>query len=137
MSGTRELLEEVRNRQIASLLIGGATMKSTAKELGLSTSGLSKITDTEEFRAVLREVSDKLLVNAANTWKASVSELVGQSIKVLKAKLDENDLEAVKLVVRSLGVEKQAEVPQSGSIQIVLPDYNAPKPLTIEVESNE
>lgn len=132
MSDTRELLDDIRHKQIASLLIGGAKMKDVSKEIGLSLTQLGRVTDTEEFRAVLREVSDKLLANAANTWKASVSELVGQSVKVLKAKLDQNDLEAVKLIVRTLGVEKQVEAPQSGTLQIVLPDYNQPK--TIEVE---
>lgn len=136
MSETREILNEVRDRQLASLLVSGLSVSAAAKEIKLSAAQAHRIMETEEFRAALREISDKLLANSANTWKAAISQLVTKSIEVLKNKLDQNDLEAVKLVVRSLGVEKQAEAPMQGNISIILPDYSQPKHVDIDV-SNE
>lgn len=129
-----ELLNEVLTKQVVTLKLNNVSTKDIANQLKTTQYSIKKIIDSEEFRLHLRELSDRLVDTAANTWKASISELVVEAKRVLKDKLAENDLEAVKIVVRSLGVEKQESVVQQGNIQVILPDYTQAKTITVEPE---
>lgn len=132
MSETRELLAEVRHQHIATLLVAGLTVKQIAEDVKLSQKQVGQIIGTEEFRLVLREYADKLVGAAANTWKAAMNTRIAKALKVLDNRLEKDDLEAVKLVMKSIGVEKMSETQQSGTLQIVMPDLN--KSTIIEVK---
>lgn len=136
MSEAKEILNELKDAQLASLLISGLTVRAAAKQMQLSERQAFRLMETDEFKAVLRESADKLLSTAASTWKGAMSQRMTKALAVLDAKLDANDLEAVKLIVRTLGVEKVSEAPVQGNIQIVLPDYNKPKTIDIEVDND-
>lgn len=126
---SRQSIEAIHDAQVSSVVslkLNNVTVKEIAKQLHLTQYAVTKIIDSEEFRLQLRELSDRVVDTAANTWKATISELVGEAKRVLKEKLAENDLEAVKIVVRSLGVEKQEQQIQQGNIQVILPDYTKP-----------
>lgn len=131
---SKEAILEVQTKQVVSLKIANVSIKDIATQLKLSQYAVRNIIDSDLFRLQLRDLSDRLVDTAANTWKASISELVVEAKRVLKDKLAENDLEAVKIVVRSLGVEKQESVVQQGNIQVILPDYTQAKTITVEPE---
>lgn len=110
--------------RIAPLRLSNVGIIKIATELKLTKHYVTRILDTAEFRAKIREISDEMTSQAVNTWKASISALVPEAIGVLKNSLAEGDLEAVKLVVRSLGIEKQETQVQQGNITVVLPDFS-------------
>lgn len=110
--------------RIAPLRLANVGINRIAEELKLTKHYVTKIVNSQEFTAKLREVAEEATSQAANSWKASISNLVPEAISVLKQALEKGDLEAVKLIVRSLGVEKQETQVQQGNITVVLPDFN-------------
>lgn len=129
-----EVMEMKRNVQIdvdsaniariVPLRLSNVGITKISKELKLTQHYVSKIVDSDEFKLKLRETADEMSVQAINTWKVSISNLVPKAVEVLKTALDKDDLEAVKLVVRSLGIEKQETQVQQGNITVVMPDYS-------------
>lgn len=131
------LILEAQTKQIVTLRLANVSIKDIATQMKMTQYAVRKAIDTEEFRLQLREISDKLVDTAANTWKAGISDLIGEAHRVLRQKLQDNDLEAVKVIVRSLGVEKQESVVQQGNIQVIMPDYAIAKPVINQEGSNE
>ena len=74
------------------------------------------------IEAVVEEKWEDLIskVGDLNLWKESVN----------------NDLEAVKLVMKSIGLDQQAPTQQATSITVSLPEYK-PEPKTIEIIEKE
>lgn len=130
-------VDEANISRIAPLRLANIGINKIAEQLKLTKHYVTKIVNSSEFSAKLREISDDMTSQAANSWKASISNLVPQAVDVLKQALKKGDLEAVKLIVRSLGVEKQETQVQQGNIQVILPDFsnsnNNLKDIDIEV----
>lgn len=130
-------VDEANISRIAPLRLANIGINKIAEQLKLTKHYVTKIVNSSEFSTKLREISDDMTSQAANSWKASISNLVPQAVDVLKQALEKGDLEAVKLIVRSLGVEKQETQVQQGNIQVILPDFsnsnNNLKDIDIEV----
>lgn len=126
-----QLINESNARLVAIYKSQQMSNKAIADTMSMSQHAVAKIINSEEFRTELRTITDEAVDLAANTWKRSISELVIEAKRVLIARLKADDLEAVKLIVRSLGVEKNEQQIQQGNITVVLPNLDEPK--TIEV----
>lgn len=126
-------VDEANISRIAPLRLANVGINKIAEQLKLTKHYVTKIVNSSEFSAKLREISDDMTSQAANSWKASISNLVPEAVGVLKQALEKGDLEAVKLIVRSLGVEKQETQVSQGNITVVLPDFNDSKQVTSEV----
>lgn len=138
MAKTIQLDIDVANiARIAPLRLANIGINKIAKELKLSNHYVTRILDTSEFRTKLRDIADEATSLATNSWKNSVANLVPEAVNVLKQALEKGDLEAVKLIVRSLGIEKQETAVQQGNITVVLPDYSETKQIDIEVKEDE
>lgn len=119
--------------RIAPLRLANTGINKIAKELNLTGHYVSKILDTVEFRTALSTIAEEASNHAVSSWKHSVAQLVPEAIEVLKVALADNDLEAVKLVMKSLGIEKQEANVQEGNITVVLPSGTDFKQVTSEV----
>lgn len=119
--------------RIAPLRLANSGINKIAKELNLTGHYVSKIIDTVEFRTALSAIAEEASTHAISSWKHSVAQLVPEAIEVLKASLADNDLEAVKLVMKSLGIEKQEMQVQDSNITVVLPGGADFKQVTSEV----
>jgi hypothetical protein len=102
--------------------------------LGISKDRYYKILKSEEYRTALTELSDEATKEAVATFKASMAELIHEAHRVIREQLKENNLEAVKLVMKGIGVEQVVENQQQSNIQVILPDYNQAKPVDVEVK---
>lgn len=118
-------VDEANISRIAPLRLANVGINKIAEQLKLTKHYVTKIVNSSEFSAKLREISDDMTSQAANSWKASISNLVPEAVGVLKQALEKGDLEAVKLIVRSLGVEKSEPAVSQGNITVVLPDFNS------------
>jgi hypothetical protein len=131
---SKALVEEAFHKQIASLMISGLKPSEIAKQLNTTTYKISRVLKTDEFKDHLKEVTEVLVATAANTWKSAMQERISDSIKVIDHHLKNNNLEAVKLVMKSVGIEKTEQQIQSGALTIVLPGQSAEKEVISEVE---
>lgn len=122
--------------RIAPLRLSNVGINKIAKELSLTGHYVSKILDTPEFRSKLAEIAEEASHHAVSSWKHSVASLVPEAIEVLKVALQDNNLEAVKLVMKSLGIEKQETQVQEGNITVILPS-SVKEPKYVETEQSD
>lgn len=123
-----ELAEEAQHKKVAVMLIAGSKVSEIARELKTTTYKINNIMKTDVFKDHLKDVTDKLVTTAANSWKSAMADRVSEAMRVIDFHLKQNDLEAVKLIVRTLGIESAVKGPeQQANLTVVLPDFN-PKP---------
>lgn len=137
--GKREkfIVDELLTRQVASLLASGSTPTQIAQVLGISRTLASKICLLPSTKSFLKEVGESSLAEAKLTIRTRVSRLANKILDVIEAKLDEGELDAVKVGLKVLGLDV-AEPPSSTgtSLTVVLPGH-APAPKPIEAEFSD
>lgn len=126
-----DLLEETEYKRIAQGLIAGLPVTEIAKQLDLTPRRVRTIVAKDETKQYLKEQAELMVSAAANTWRAAMQSRVPAALKTLDKLLKEGDAEGVKIVMRSLGVDKPAETQQQAqTISVILPDMQK----TIEIE---
>lgn len=108
-------------RQIVMRRIVHTPVDDIAKEFNISRAGLYRLFGTQQYRDVLKELSEESSGAAVMAWRASMSELIKEAHRALKEKLADNDLKAVEIVLKSIGVDNVEPTTQNSSITVVLP----------------
>lgn len=129
------VIKESQSEILANLKLTGISNEDCAKQLGVSLYRVRKIQEQEDFKKHLREASDHLVTQAANTWKGMMNDLIPLAHKTLVTALKRGDLKGVEIVIKTLGIEKQVQQTGSGgNLQIILPDYKQEKSIDVEVK---
>lgn len=127
---TKDVIESTLVDRVAALNIAGISIRNIAKELNITPYRVTKLMNGDEFRQKLKEISDKFVGNAANAFKAALSERIPEALRVIDARLKINDLQAVQLIAKAIGVDKADNTQQqTGTIQVILPE--SPKPTKV------
>ncbi len=118
-----EILKEKTEtiRQIVMRRIVHTPVDEITKEFNISRATLYRVFATQQYRDVLKELSDESSGAAVLAWRASMSELIKEAHRALKEKLKDNDLKAVEIVLKSIGVDNVEVTTQNSSITVVLP----------------
>lgn len=126
--------DESLYRLIATQLITGVSKTEIAKSLNTNVQRVNVLLKNSDFKSVMTEITDDLLGTAVASWKGAMSERIEQSLKVIDFHLKTNNIEAVKIVLKSLGLDNQAPtVAAQGSLTVVLPNYETGKTVKAEV----
>lgn len=135
--GKREkiVLDELMTRQIASLLVANTPMGEIASKLDLPYNTTRKIANSKAVRGMLKEVGEAALTEAKNQIRKGVADLVPLALEALKKNLEEDSIEAVKVVFKTAGALEKDMEKDAGitAIQVVLPGSESSK--TVEVEN--
>lgn len=123
----KELETESLHKLIATKRVLHTPIDVITSELKISKKKLYNILATDEYKAVLKQIAEEATSHAVMVWRASMEGLITESHRVLRARLKEDDLEAVKVVLKSIGVDQQAPQQQATSLTVVLPDMNQEK----------
>jgi fatty acid-binding protein DegV len=126
-----EILETVLYKQIAQLLIAGRSVKAISQELKVSNNKVRAVLATDDLKNYLKEQTEHMVSTAANTWRSSMQARIPAALKALDKLIKKGDAEGIKILLRSLGVDKvQEQTQQAQSITVVLPNT---EPKDIEV----
>jgi len=118
--------QTVLMQKVATLAISGYKTSQIAKELSLSLGLVRKITKDPKFLELIEETSEKELAPLLTKAKAEMARLVSKSIKVVENCLDKDDLEAAKIVLKSVGLASQEEKQGSTELNIIMPGAKEP-----------
>lgn len=136
--GPREkvVIDELMTRRIASLLISNTSMGDIAKQLDLPYNTARKIANGDAVRGMLKEVGEAALTEAKNQIRKGVADLVPLALEALKKNLEEDSIEAVKVVFKTAGALEKEMEKDAGitAIQVVLPGSDSAK--LVEVEND-
>lgn len=128
----KEVLQESHTQILARLKLANVSNEDAAKQLGVTVHRVRKLMEMEEFKSVLRDETDKLTKEAVTTWKGQVSKLIGKSLSVLEKNLDKGNLEAVKLVLRSIGADEVKEESGNTAINVILPNFKQERVIEVD-----
>jgi len=112
----------IAKKMVAIMLVDPLTpITVMAEQFGISRHIIGRIKNSEFFQNMLQAQANHELGAVIETGRNGLAKLVSKAIKVVEARLDDNDLEAAKTVFRAVGIERMEEKPQDTNITVVLP----------------
>lgn len=120
-------------RQLAAVMLDGTSVTQAAKQLGLPLATARRIVKTDGFKFLVSKVGEDELGPALAKAKSKLAKLTDKAVRVIENQLDQDNLEAAKMVLRAVGLEKQEEKQEQDTlIQVVLPGVSEPKTIIQE-----
>jgi hypothetical protein len=116
-----------RHKLIAMYRLQQMSITNIAKKVGARPETIHKVMATDEYKQEYRDLVNNAVAEAANDWKAEVSSLRDAALKALKNKLEANDINAIRIVMTTLGLDKQEVSSPQPALTVVLPDYQGSK----------
>lgn len=115
--------------QIAALKVSGIGINNIVKQVREETGWPitktyidRRIETSEVYLKTVKLLQDGIVKKNVNKYKANTSELLDLVHKVLLKSLEEGDLKAVPLVLKSVGIDlPEQEQRQAQTIQVILP----------------
>lgn len=129
------LVKESKTKILASLTLSGIKNEDAAKQLNISVYAVRKIQESDAFKSELRSLTDDMVKTAATTWKGSMNRLIPKALAALEKGLEAGKLDAVKLVMTTLAVDKhETGQTQDAVVQVVLPNYQPKDEKNVDIE---
>lgn len=121
MPAPEVIINEAIIAQAAALAATGATTQQIATQLGMSKYHAKKVMSYPEFKKQVKAIGDEAVNNAKQIIRSQTSDLANEVARVLKARLEENDLEAVKVALKVIGFEQEEQNRGDTNIVVQLP----------------
>jgi len=122
--GKREKLEitPITIRQTAMLKSVGRSAMEIAQELNISQSSVLRLLKRDDTKALIKSMETTAIQSAISVLKVELSRLLQKAVQVIERKLDEGDLDAVRVLFKGVGVESQeATKDSSQQITVIMP----------------
>lgn len=128
-------LKDAVTKQVAALRISGMSKEEIANKIRISRRQVDNVIKSDEYKVIITEIGESAVMEAKNVLKRRVSELVPQAYEALKNNLAEDNMEAVKVVFKAVGLEQKEESAQGDtSITILMPGQQEPKDVNADIE---
>lgn len=122
----REVLQTVAESQLkilAQLKLTNVSNEEAAKQLNMTNHQVRKLQEKPEFQDEIRAIADDMVKTSALIWKGAMGKLIPKALSVLESNLNKDKLEAVKIILTSIGLDKVESTASSGTVQVILPNF--------------
>lgn len=139
------VVSEVLTRQVATLMIGNATVAECAKQLAISPATVRTIQNSDKFKELVAAAAVEELAPALAKTKAQLARLSTKSVRVLEKAMDtylqdgtgaREAIQSSMVALKATGLHEDENKPQEQTLTIIMPGAANPEPITYEV-SNE
>jgi hypothetical protein len=131
------VVQEALTRQVATIMLSGATVTDCAKRLTITPAAVRRITATDKYKELVTVTAEDELAPALSQAKAQLARLTTKAIKAVERALDEgsarDSLQAATIVLKAVGLHEEKEQQNDTSITVVLPS-GLEAPITYEVK---
>ena len=114
-------ITDVIIKQVAALSATGASILEISEQLHISRYHAKKITLQPEFKKIIRDIGDDAVATAKQLLRTKTGELANEVYRVIRERLEDNDLEAAKVVLKIIGFDQQEQTQGDTQINVVLP----------------
>lgn len=130
-----EVTPEV-TRQIATRRVMGASFRDLESEFGFSRPVINRVLSSDMGKKIMKGLVDDAVASAVIAVRQEMSNLTPLVSEAIAHHLKEKSLEAVKIVLKGLGMEsfEKPENQQSQTFQVILPGTKAPKDVPSDIE---
>lgn len=117
---------EALMKRIAALAVSGTSKAAIAKELKISRRQVDKAYNDERFLKLVDDIGNDAIATTKTFIQKEFSKLSPEILRVLKANLKKDSLEAVKVFLKAMGLDAKAEedVSGNGNLTVVLATQN-------------
>lgn len=133
------VVSESLTRQVATVMLGGASVADCARQLTISPAAVRKIVSSEKYKELIAETAEAELGPALAKAKAQLARLSTKAVAAIEKALDtggtRDGLHAATIVLKAVGLHEETEKQQDATINIVLP--GGTEPITYEVPSEK
>lgn len=144
-SADETVVNEAFTRQVATVMLTGASVTECAKQLALSTAAVRKITQSDRYKEIVAETAESELGPALAKAKSQLARLSTKAVTVIERTLDKyiedgvggrDAINASTIVLKAVGLHEETEKQQEQTLTIIMPGA-ANEPVTYEVNSDE
>lgn len=133
------VVDEALTRQVATIMLTGASVADCAKRLSISPNAVRTITASDRYKEIVTTAAEEELAPALAKAKAQLARLSTKAVAAIERALDEGSardaLQAATIVLKSVGLHEEEKQQQDTSITVIMP--GAAEPSIIEVKSEE
>lgn len=119
-------IDEVLTKQIAAIMVSGASVADCAKQLAISPAAVRKITSSDSYKTLMAQAADEELGPALAKAKAQLAKLSGKAVLAIERALDEGGhreaLQAAGIVLKAVGLAEDEQKQQETQIIVQLPN---------------
>lgn len=132
------VVNEALTRQIATVMLTGASVSECARQLSLSVPAVKRITESDKYKQIVADTAEDELGPALAKAKAQLARLSTKAVKAIEKALDDGGhreaLQAASIVLKAVGLSEDEKQQQDTQITVVMPGAEAP--VTFEVQNN-
>ncbi len=123
-------------RQMATRRAVGATLRDLEQEFGFSRPVVNRVLSTDMAKAVVKGLIEDAVGSAVIEVRRGMADMATVVTKVLRKHLEDDSLEAVKIVLKGLGMDavEKTDVKQAQTFTVILPGQQAAKEIEVESE---
>lgn len=139
------VVDEALTRQVATVLLTGASVTDCARQLAITPSAVRKIQSSDRFKDLVKATSEESLAPALAEAKAKLAKIAGKGVRVLEKAMDNyldsgtggrDAIQAAMTSLKAVGLHEEDQKPQDTQINVILPG-GTEHPLTIEVPNEQ
>lgn len=120
------VVSEALTRQVATIMLSGASVAECAKRLSISPNAVRTITGSDAYKDLVKVVADEELGPALAKAKAQLARLSTKAVAAIERALDEGSardaLQAATIVLKAVGLHEDEKQQQDTMINIVMPN---------------
>jgi hypothetical protein len=133
------IIEEIITRKVATLMLANPTItiQDLAKRLEISKDLVKRIQASDRFRELLKVTGEDAMSRAVSKTRQEMAELAQEAVRVIKFQLQENNLEAAKIVLKTMGLEQQEKTVSDTQLTVIIPGQTEPKDIEAEFKKEE
>jgi hypothetical protein len=119
------VVSEALTRQVAAILLTGASVTDCAKKLTITPAAVRRITASDKYKELITGTAEDELAPALAKAKTQLANLTTKAVKAIERALDEGSardaLQAATIVLKSVGLHEEKEAQQEQSLTVILP----------------
>jgi transposase-like protein len=132
------VVQEALTRQVAAVLLTGASVTDCAKQLSISPAAVRRIQASDKYKELVTETAESELAPALAKAKAQLARLSAKAVKAIEKALDEGSardaLQAATIVLRSVGLHEDEKQQQDTAITVIMPGATTEQVIEVQAE---
>jgi hypothetical protein len=138
------VITEALTRQVATVMLTGASVTECAKQLTISPAAVRKIVASDKYKDIIADAAEAELGPALAKARGQLARLSVKAVKVVERNLDQyledgkggrEALNAATIVLKAVGLHEEGEKQQDTQITVVLP--GGAEPVTYDVTPDD
>lgn len=135
------VINEALTRQVATVMLSGASVADCAKKLTLTANAVRTITSSDRYKEIVATTAEEELAPALAKAKAQIARLTTKAVAALERALDDgstrDSLQAATIVLKAVGLHEDEKQSVDTQLTVIMPNSATPEPRTIEVQNEE